>query len=334
MSNNSTIYDVAGAAGVSLATVSRVLNNPEKVKPETRRRVLKAIADLEYRPNAIARGLASQKTTTVGVIVADMTRASVAQMLEGISMVARKYNYSIKLFTITSDMDLDNELQNIVAERVDGVLYLNDELEEENVKVVKNIFKKNGIPFIFSNVYSHDDSVPCVNIDYEKAGYEITKEMIDENHKEIYLLTTTRKYSVNELKEKGYVRAMEEKNLKPNIFRTSGDVKINRPHFETFFKDKVVDGAIGVRDSIALSFMNTAIEHGKNVPVDLYISGFQNTKYAELSRPKMTSIDIPVYEIGATSMQILTQLMMKEKVVKIKVVLPHRIIKRETTKNN
>ena len=76
---NTTIYDVAGAAKVSLATVSRVMNNPEKVNPETREKVLKVIKELGYRPNAIARGLASRKTTTVGIVMADVSRAATGQ---------------------------------------------------------------------------------------------------------------------------------------------------------------------------------------------------------------------------------------------------------------
>ncbi|WP_026391490.1 LacI family DNA-binding transcriptional regulator [Haploplasma modicum] len=332
MANNATIYDVAGAAGVSLATVSRVLNNPDKVKKETRERVLRVIKELGYRPNVIARGLASRKTTTVGVIVSDMTRASVAEMLGGISDIARKYKYSIKLFTIDEFADISDELHNIIAEQVDGVLYLNDELTEAEVAKVKKIFNNNNTPFVFANVASEDPTVAAVNIDYKKAGYEITKAIIDDNTKEVYLLSTTRRYATNDLKEQGYIEAMEEAGLVPNIFRTSGDTKINRPHFETFFDDKKVDAAIGVRDSIAVSFMNSAIEHGKKVPEDLHVAGFQNTKYAELSRPKLTSINIPVYEIGASSMQLLTQMMHNEKVDQIKIILPHKIIYRESTK--
>ena len=89
---NVTIYDVAGAAKVSLATVSRVMNNPEKVNPETRDRVLKVIKELGYRPNAIARGLASRKTTTVGVVCADISAASTSNLLSGISEVSKMYN--------------------------------------------------------------------------------------------------------------------------------------------------------------------------------------------------------------------------------------------------
>lgn len=333
MSNNATIYDVAGAAGVSLATVSRVLNNPEKVKKETRERVLKVIDELGYRPNVIARGLASRKTTTVGAIVSDMTRASIAEMLGGISDIAKEYKYSIKVFVVNEKSDLDDSLKNIVAEQVDGILYLNDEMTDDDVEKIKSVFDNNKIPIVFANVASHDENVPVVSIDYEEASYEITNLLISNKAKDIYMLSTRRNYSTNDLKEKGFERAMKEANLDPKIFRTSGDTKINRPHFESFFDDKNVDAAIGVRDSIAVSFMNSAIEHGKNVPVDLVVAGFQNTKYAELARPRLTSIDIPVYDIGAVGMRLLTKLMQKEPVDEIKITLPHKIVYRETTNN-
>ena len=328
---NATIYDVARGAGVSLATVSRVLNNPEKVKDETRQRVLKVIKELGYRPNVIARGLASRKTTTVGVVISDITRASVAEMLGGISDIAQNYHYSIKLFSVREDMDVIDTLHNIVAEQVDGVLYLNDELSEMRVNEIKKMFTGNNIPFVFANVVSDNQDVPTVSIDYEKAGYEITKLLIEDNRENIYLLSTARRYSVNDKKEAGYTKAMQEAGMEPKIFRTSGDTLINRQHFSTFFSDKRVDAAIGVRDSIAVSFMNIARDNGRDVPKDLAIAGFQNTKYSLLSRPNLTSIDIPVYDIGAVSMRLLTKLMNSKEVDNIRIILPHYIVKRDST---
>ena len=326
-----TIYSVALAAGVSLATVSRVLNNPEKVKQETRERVLKVIKELGYRPNVIARGLASRKTTTVGVVISDITRASVSEMLGGISDIAQNYQYSVKIFSIHEDMDVIDAVHKIVAEQVDGILFLNDELSEKRVEDVKRIFDQNSIPYVFANVVADDESTPVVTIDYEKAGYEITKKMIEAGRKNIYLLSTARRYAVNEEKEKGYTKAMEEAKLSPKIFRTSGDTQINRQHFSSFFKDKAVDAAIGVRDSIAVSFMNIALDNGKKVPEDIEVAGFQNTRYAMLARPMLTSLDIPVYDIGAVSMRLLTKLMNKQDVENIRISLPHFIVKRGST---
>jgi len=148
--------------------------------------------------------------------------------------------------------------------------------------------------------------------------------------KEIYLLSTVRNYTVNNDKEKGYIRAMMEASLEPKIFRTSGDTSVNRQHFESFFKDRLVEGAIGVRDSIAVSFMNIARENNKEIPKDLKVAGFQNTKYATLARPTLTSIDIPVYDIGAVAMRLLTKLMNKEIIDEIKVILNHYIVRRQS----
>src|SRR5690606_14945510 len=120
------------------------------------------------------------------------------QMLGGISDIAQKYNYSIKLFTIHEDADVLDTLQNIVAEQVDGILYLNDELNDRDVELIKKMFNENQIPYVFANVVTSDPIVPTVSIDYAKAGYEITKRLIDKGCKDIYMLSTARRYSVND----------------------------------------------------------------------------------------------------------------------------------------
>ena len=325
---NATIYDVAGAARVSLATVSRVLNNPEKVNEETRKRVLAVIKELGYRPNAIARGLASRKTTTVGVIVSDISRASVSQMIGGIMDIAKQYDYSIKIFSMHDEKNINDFARAVVAEQPDGVIFLNDELVLQDMETLKQTFNDSNVPFVLSNVVWDNQDVPTVNIDFVKAGYEVTKEMIAAGRKDIYLLSTVRRYSVNDLKEAGYIKAMQEAGLEPKIFRTSGDPDINSPHFKEFFSNHTIDGALAVRDSIAVSFMNIAQEAGKKVPEDVLVVGFQNTKYAQLSRPTLTCIDTPVYDLGAVAMRLLTKYMKEEPVEEFKVILPHTIMYR------
>lgn len=325
-----TIYDVAGAAKVSLATVSRVLNNPEKVKPETRNRVNKIIKDLGYRANAIARGLASRKSTTVGVLLSDVTRASVAEMLAGILDIAKKYEYTIKLFALGVDDDVDEVLRSVISEQVDGVLYLNDELDEAEIKKIVEVFLDNLVPVVFCNVFADNEDVPTVAIDYEKAAYQITKRMIDNGKKKIYLASTARRYSINEKKELGYQKAIEEANLTSHIIRTTGDTEKNRPFFQEIIKNEEIDALIGVRDSIALSFLNVAREAGYKVPDDIMVSGFQNTKYTLLSRPLMTCVDMPVYDLGAVSMRLLTKFMKNEEVSEKKILLPHDLVIRQT----
>ena len=144
--NQIKIYDVAGAAGVSLATVSRVLNHPEKVKPATREKIERIIKELGYKPNLNAKGLASSKSTTVAVVVPELTRSSIAEMINGIADCARRRGYLLRLFVNNKNirdndaLEKENELwKDVIASGVDGVLYINDEITEEHEKMLLNI---------------------------------------------------------------------------------------------------------------------------------------------------------------------------------------------------
>ncbi len=330
-----TIYNVALKAEVSLATVSRTLNNPEKVKKETRDRVLKVIDELGYKPNAFAKGLASRKSTTVAIIVPDMSRASVAEMVNGISVEARKYEYSLIIYVLKEENQSESEmLKEVVASQADGILYMNDEITEEQYELLNRIQEDYKVPIVLANtLYPYDNKLVTVCIDYFKAGYETTKRLIDDGRKNIYLLTTARKYMVNDLKEAGYQKAIKEAGLEPNIVRTSGDITVNTIHFNELFKDygKKIDGVVAVRDSIAVSFINTMIKNGRKVPKDISVYGFQNTKYASLCRPKLSCVDVPVTDIGAKAMAYLRQEIEGEPVEQKFNVLHHDIIERGST---
>jgi len=332
MANNTTIYDVAGAAKVSLATVSRVMNNPEKVNPETREKVLKVIKELGYRPNAIARGLASRKSTTVGIVLADVSRAAAANLLGGITDIAKKYDYAVKLFTMSPNEDIKETLRRIVSEQVDGILLLNEELEEGDMELVVNHIQDAQIPLVLCNVLYDEKDVPSVAIDYETATYDLTKKLLNSGKKDIYFASTVHVYASNTYKRLGYEKAMREANLEPLVFRTSGDVSVNSLHFDELIKSHHIDALIAVRDSIAISFMNVAINNGLNVPDDVSVVGLQNTKYALLSRPQLTCLDTPVYDIGAVSMRLLTKYMANEEVNDNKILLPYNVVMRKTLK--
>ncbi len=333
--SKATIYDVAGAARVSLATVSRAINNPEKVKPETRERVLRVIEELGYKPNAFAKGLASRKSTTVAVLVPDMSRASIAEMMNGIADIARVYKYSILLYILDNEESSEEDiLKEVVAAQVDGMLYLNDEITPKQYDFLMTMRDEYKIPIVLTNtLYPESEEIPSVSIDYEKAGYEITKKLIDEGRKNVFMVSTVRKYMVNDQKEQGYLRAMQEASLDPRIMRTSGRISINTEHFNEYFKNHKVDGVVAVRDSIAVSFMNVARANQVRIPEDISVVGFQNTKYAQLARPSLTCVDVPIYDIGAVSMRVLTKVMNQEEVEERTVMLDHDIIARNTTLN-
>lgn len=325
------IYDIAGAAGVSLATVSRVLNHPDKVKEETKNRVMRIIKEKGYKPNANARGLASRKSTTVAVVIPELSRASVAEMIQGIDDAAKKFGYTIRLF-INKDMDLEKDLWGkIIASSVDGILFMNDEMTKE----VYQLTDYSPVPVVFVNALSKKDTIGSVCVDYEECAYDVTTRMIKKGNKNIVFIGTEHKYTLNEMKQKGYTRAMEDAGLTPKYYYSSGDIKKNEIFFSELLEREIPEVALVVRDSMAISLMNVATKKGIKVPDKLQVIGFQNTRYAQLANPKLTCVEVPIYEIGNTAMSYLTNLM-KEDTLKPKkaekILLAYDIIWRESTK--
>ncbi|HOF43438.1 MAG TPA: LacI family DNA-binding transcriptional regulator [Bacilli bacterium] len=308
MSQQIKIYDVAGAAGVSLATVSRVLNHPEKVKAETRERVLKIIKEKGYKPNANARGLASKRSTTVAIVIPSISRASVAEMIEGIYDSARKYGYTIRLFITKDEEDPRDAWSEVIASSVDGILFMNDETTDTTYREIAHT----PVPVVFVNNISSSDEFGSISIDYEECAYQITKEMIKRGNKKILFIDTIHKYSANELKAAGYERAMKEAGLEIDILYSTGNININQNDFKTYLNKKVPEVALAVRDSMAISFMNVATKKGIKVPEQLQVIGFQNTRYAVLSNPTLTCVAASIYDIGSRAMSYLTEMMKDE----------------------
>lgn len=329
--NQIKIYDIAGAAGVSLATVSRVLNHPEKVKESTRNRVLKIIREKGYKPNANARGLASRRSTSVAIVMPSISRASIAEMIQGIDDSAKKYGYTIRLFISDESKDANEMWSEVIASSVDGILFMNDETNAETYKEIKNT----PVPVVFVNNISNSDQFGSVSIDYEECAYNITKEMIERGNKKILFIDTEHRYSVNALKRQGYNRAMLEANLPKRVIFSSGDIEVNELDFTKELDKEIPEVALAVRDSMAISFMNVASNKGIKVPDELQVIGFQNTRYAVLSNPKLTCIETPIYEIGSKSMSYLTEMMKDENSMDKKaanILIDYNVVWRGSTK--
>ena len=149
---NITIYDVAREANVSMATVSRVVNGNPNVKPTTRKKVMEVIDRLGYRPNAVARGLASKKTTTVGLIIPDISNLIFAELARGIEDIATMYNYNIILSN--SDQNVDKELRllnTMLGKQVDGLVFMSGNITEEHIAE----FEKSPVPIVLAGAWKN-----------------------------------------------------------------------------------------------------------------------------------------------------------------------------------
>ncbi|SFD61595.1 transcriptional regulator, LacI family [Lentibacillus persicus] len=328
-----TIYDVAREANVSMATVSRVVNGNPNVKPVTRKKVLRTIEELGYRPNAVARGLASKKTTTVGAIIPDISSIFFAELARGIEDIATMYKYNIILSN--SDQNKDKELQLINAmleKQVDGILFMGGDITEDHV----NQFKSSSVPVVVAATQDETNEIPSVNIDYEAAAFEATSYLLEKGNGKIAFVSGVDDTLINKHKYNGYIRALNEGNAEVDEdYILTGDYSYDSgmDAVNQLLKMEEKPSAVFVAaDEMALGVIHGAQDKGYEVPKDLEVFGFDNTRLATMVRPTLSTIVQPMYDIGAVAMRLLTKYMNKEEVEEKKVVLPHRIIERDSTK--
>lgn len=334
--NNITIYDVAREANVSMATVSRVVNGNPNVKPATRKKVSEVIERLGYRPNAVARGLASKKTTTVGVIIPDISNIFFAELARGIEDIATMYKYNIILSNSDDNKDKEFHLLNtMLGKQVDGIVFMGSYITEEHVKE----FKNSPVPIVLAGSIEEGDKheIPSVNIDYEAAAFDAVSMFTDKGHKRIAFVVGNSNEPINQKKLAGYKRGLIAANLPidENLI-VEGDYTYDSG-IECF--DKLVGEAetptaiIVGADEMALGIVHAAQDKGKSVPEHFEVISFDNTRLTLMVRPQITTVVQPLYDIGAVAMRLLTKLMNKEEVGELKtVILPHRIEERQSTK--
>lgn len=331
---NVTIYDVAREANVSMATVSRVVNGNPNVKPATRKKVMEVIERLGYRPNAVARGLASKKTTTVGVIIPDISSTFFAELTRGIEDIATMYKYNIILSN--SDQNKEKELHllnTMLGKQVDGIVFMSGNITSEHVAE----FEKSPVPIVLAGSIEETEKIPSVNIDYDQAAYDVVQSFIEKGHKEIAFVIGPLHEPINkEKKLAGYKRALEKSGIP---FREEliieGDYTYDSG-IEAIEKLLEMDSrptAIFVgSDEMALGVIHGAEDKGFKIPDDFEVISSDNTRLTLMVRPQLTTIVQPLYDIGAVAMRLLTKLMNKEEVSEQIVVLPHRIEFRKSTK--
>ncbi|WP_374718254.1 catabolite control protein A [Neobacillus sp.] len=332
--NNITIYDVAREANVSMATVSRVVNGNPNVKPVTRKKVLEVIERLGYRPNAVARGLASKKTTTVGVVIPDISNIFFAELARGIEDIATMYKYNIILSN--SDQNKDKELHlfnTMLGKQVDGIVFMSGNITPDHVAE----FEKSPVPIVLAGSIEESEKIPSVNIDYEQATYDSVKEFIDRGHKHIaFVIGPLYEPDITGKKLNGYKKALAEANIPFNEeFIIEGDYSYDSgiEAFEKLLELPNRPTAILVgADEMALGVVHGAEDKGYRIPDDFEVITSDNTRLSLMVRPQLTTIVQPLYDIGAVAMRLLTKLMNKEKVTDHIVVLPHRIEHRQSTK--
>ncbi|WP_029509058.1 catabolite control protein A [Leuconostoc lactis] len=329
--SSATIYDVANRVGVSLATVSRVVNGNSNVRDSTKRKVLDAIEELGYHPNAVARGLASKKTTTIGVVMPDVTDMYYAELARGIDDVANMYHYDVLLTNTDEDPVRETmAVNNLSSKQVDGIIFMGNELDRE----VLNTIAAADAPVVLAGSVDSEGKLPSVNINYVNAIQEATETVINHGHRRVALVTGPMSHAINHLHRLvGYQAGLEAAGIEFDeglLFTAHQDYAAGMQIAEKVLQAGA-NAVIAYDDEVALGIMNYVQEHGQRVPEDFEIITSNDTKFAIVTRPELTSIGQPKYDIGAVAMRMLTKLMNNEIIDDTQVQLPHTLERRGTT---
>jgi len=301
-----TIYEVAKASGVSLATVSRVINNQDNVTEETKAKVNSIIAKLGYKPSGVAQALAKNKSTTIGVVIPSANYVYIANVLNGITEVCKEKGYSISLFiTSHSREDAISMVEKVITSHVDGAIIFDDELDEEDIAKLNSYH----VPAIVINNKVEGDDVGCIVFGYEHHLRQIlAKHFENDNSKMPVFLHVHNCGRLLARTEKAFINSCNSANRKYEIVNVDDSYASTYEDFMEYFKTHKTGYFIGYRDSIAAAVTNAAIDSGLNVPEDVEVLALIGTKYANIVRPSLTNFAVNMRDVGRRSMYMLIDL--------------------------
>ncbi len=308
-----TITDIAKKSGVSLATVSRVLNNSGYVKDSTREKVLNAIKDTNYTPSAIARSLSKSETNTIGVIVPDITNSFFGEIIKGISEVAEKYKLNIILFNTNDNLEKElNALDLLKGQRIKGVImtpnFGGDELNSKYVNKLESL----DIPLVLVAADVKYSNLNGVFVDNMKAAFEATNILIKEGHTKIGIVKGQKASQPVLDMFMGFQKALCYNNLEvKEEYIYSADFKLELAYEITkkMLKEHDRPTALLVSSNMmTLGCVKAVLEENLKIPEDLAIIGFNKNEIFDLIGLGISYVDDSALELGITAMEMLNEL--------------------------
>ena len=328
-----TIYDVSREAGVSLATVSRVINGSSVVKESTKQRVLEVIQRLDFKPNEVARGLAKSKTTMIAVVFPQSLFAHVKDMIGGIGDASRTLKYNIIIHT-TDDIGQDDDIvesliEKLIKSRVDGVILFNNEHLQRQIDRISAY----DMPIVVIGDRVSGKQMGSVSAKARDITFEIVNNYLDKGETNIVFFSALQ----NLLKKSELIRGIEEAYANhglefKEVHTVSTSYEESYPYFLEYFKTNRPKVVITGYDKEGVAVINAARANGIKIPEDMEVVGMMNTSYGVMCNPTLTSVNIPVYNMGALALALLTKILNNEHIESKEILIDHLSIKRESTK--
>jgi LacI family transcriptional regulator len=328
-----TIVDIAKKAGVSVATVSRVLNGKPDVSELTAEAVRKTIEELNYSPNAAARGLVYRKSQLFAMMVPDIRSPIFPELARGIMDCAKTHGYSVMLFDTDHDEMVRDTIQLLQSKQVDGAILSFDSANREELKLFKNA----GLPIV--QVYRKSPVVtgPTISIDNVQSGYDATRYLILQGHTVIGHITTGSETQSGDERLLGYRKALDEAGIE---FRTEL-VQVGEHSYASGIDcmDRLFDYEPGItavfctHDLMAVGAYKSVNEHGLSVPDDVSIVGHDNIDLSRMMIPSLTTIDTEKFRLGQEAARLLFEVIRGEVDDKCERVFTNRLVVRDSVRS-
>ncbi|MCD8510224.1 MAG: substrate-binding domain-containing protein [Bacillus sp. (in: Bacteria)] len=335
-----TIRDVARLAGVSMSTVSRVMNAPDAVRPDKREKVEKVIKELGYHPNALARGLIFKRTQTIGVLIPDVSNMYVAEVIRG--MEDATHGLGSNLIICNTDRDkkrMVKYLKVLKEKQVDGIIFTSDAVTEEYFE----LFDRLHLPVVLASSEALDYEIPSVKVDDYQAAYDGTCYLLEKGHRRIGMISGSLDDPIagmprlngfkDALRDRVGAEVDEAAELEYGSYRFEDGYDAMKA---LYGKNKELTALFVASDEMALGAISYLHEIGLKVPEDISVLGFDNTKISKMSYPKLSTVGQPMYDIGKTAVEKLDAILRAEVDVELELrtYLKHEIIERDSVAEN
>lgn len=338
-----TIKTIAEQVGVSIATVSYVLNNSGNISEDTKEKVLRVVKELDYKPNKVARNLKVQRTQTIGIIAEDITVFNTPDIIDQVNKYAEINGFHVLLNNLRIYKRTQNNYEDVekylgeitsiidvlLSNRVEGIIYIGCHSRE-----IKNILENVNIPVVFVYCFSNALNRCSIINDEEFGGYQATQHLIQKGHQKIGVLTGIIKSIITQDRLKGYQKAIMDYNL---LFNPSY-IKVGDWGYESGYqqgKELLIQenrptAIFVMNDIMAGGVIDAAKELKIEVPKELSIIGFDNRECSFFYTPRLTTMALPLEEMGEEAAKTLINLIGKREKEKKIIKLKSQLVERES----
>jgi DNA-binding LacI/PurR family transcriptional regulator len=308
----SSIKEVARLAGVSIATVSRVLNGNGRVKPHLRQRVLQAVGDLQYVPSGIARNMRNQSKRTIGLIISDIQNPFFTDIVRAIEETAYANQYTVLLGNTDGDEEKERLYLDILAiERIAGLILVPSSDDSA-------VYKFNRpLPLVFIDRVPPGARGDGAVLDNFQGGYEAARHLIELGHRRIGVVAMPADYAIGSERVRGLVSALEESGITVDeaLIRSGDSLKARGGYAATkelLALDPPPTALFAVNNVRTMGMLQALLEAGVRVPQQMSVVGFDDSPWLTLLSPPLTTVGQPIYEIGAAAINLLLRRISEE----------------------